>query len=422
MAEKLEAVERGEIKKLMFFLPPRHGKSELASNRFPAWYLGRNPSKRVIHSSYSATLSTKFSRGTRDLVDSSRYKMIFQTKLSDSIQTSDNWETSEGGGMLASGVGGSVTGHGADVFIIDDPVKNHEEAESEVFREKVWEWYRSVVRTRLEPGAAIILIMTRWHKQDLAGKLLEDQKDWDVIHLPAISERDNDLIGRVQGSALWPKRYDSEALANIKHDVGSRVWSSLYQGSPQDPETQIVKREWISWYNGLLPPKTSRTAGIDTATSKQTSADNMAMVDVCKDKEGWLYVDDVFCEKISVSPFANHVISQQKVKNYTRVWLESNNAGEAVKQRIEEVARENTVGVPIKAVATSTDKVVRVMEYQAMIENGTIKFNRNNPRVVKLVDHLIAFDGKGGEIDDDVDALGFAIKAHKATNVRITDI
>ena len=324
--------------------------------------------------------------------------------------------------MLASGVGGSVTGQGADIFIIDDPVKNHEEAESEVYRAKVWEWYRSVVRTRLEPGASLILIMTRWHQQDLAGKLLEGQNDWEIVNLPAIAEGENDQLGREEGEALWTKRFDIKALSDIKHDVGSRNWSSLYQGNPQDPETQIIRREWINWYNGTLPPKTKRTAGIDTATSKKTTADNMAMVDVCKDTDNFLYVDDALCEKLSVSAFANHVVTQHKVKKYTKIWLESNNAGEAVKQRIEEVARENTVGVPIQAVATSTDKVVRVMEYQPMIENGTMKFNRNNAKVVKLVDHLVAFDGTGGEVDDDVDGLGFAVKAHRKKEVRITEI
>jgi predicted phage terminase large subunit-like protein len=410
----------------MFFLPPRHGKSELTSVRFPAWVLGKTPSKRIIHSSYSALLSTKFSRQTRDLVNDKRHKIVFpDSNLSKDTKSSENWETTEGGGMIASGVGGSTTGFGADIFVIDDPVKNQQEAESETFRSKVWEWYRSVVRTRLEPKAAQVLIMTRWHKHDLAGKILEDQDDWDIVHLPAIADHKvnagPDLLNREQGAALWSYRYDEKVLENTKHDVGSRVWFALYQGSPKDPESQVIHREWIRWYDAL-PPETKRTAGIDTATSKKTSADNMAMVDACKDKEGYIYVDDALCEKLSVSSFAKHVVAQQAAKKYQSIWFELNNAGEAVKQRVEEVAREETVSVPIKGVQTTTDKVVRVMEFQALIENGTVRFNRNNPRVIKLVDHLVDFDGKGGEVDDDVDALGFAIKAHQKKRVAIHDL
>jgi predicted phage terminase large subunit-like protein len=311
--------------------------------------------------------------------------------------------------MLAAGVGGAITGFGADIFIIDDPFKNQQEADSEVARERVFEWYQSVVRTRLEPDGAIILIMTRWHQKDLAGRILENEDGWKIINLPAMAE-DQDQLGRTPGQALWPERYNEVALSELKNDVGSRVWQALYQGSPSDPESAIIKREWIRWYDAL-PPKCERFGGIDTATSQKTSADNMAFDDVCRCKEGFLWVDDVFCEKTTVTAFAKHVSNAHKVKRYSMIRIEKNNAGEAVKQRVDEVGRDDKTYPPVIAETTSTDKVVRVMEFQHLIENGTIRFRKGSKKIADLVEHLIAFDGRGSDVDDDVDALGFAIKA-----------
>lgn len=412
-------VERGEIKKLMIFCPPRHGKSELISYKFPTWFLGRNPDKRVIHSSYSASLSNTFSKKDRDLIQDKRYRLVFdEVNVRQDSRAGDHWDLQDfKGGMISSGVGGAITGYGADLFIIDDPVKNQEEAESEVMREKVWEWYKAVARTRLEPNGKQVLIMTRWHRHDLAGKILAEQDDWVVINLPALAE-ENDPLGRSVGQALWRSRYDEANLIQTQREVGSRVWNALFQGNPVDPASQIIKRHWIKYYKEL-PPECMRGGGIDTATSLKTSADNMAFVDVCRDQEGWLYVDDVFCEKITVSAFAHHVCNQHKIKNYSQIKLESNNAGEAVHQRIEEVGRETQSYPAINVEATTTDKVIRVMEFQHLIENGTIKFKEGNKKVADLIEHLISFDGKGSEIDDDVDALGFAIKAIKDDGVMI---
>jgi predicted phage terminase large subunit-like protein len=276
-------------------------------------------------------------------------------------------------------------------------------------RDKVWEWYRHVVLTRLEPGARIILIMTRWHRDDLAGRILAEDSDWDVLNLPAIDE---------DGNALWPERYSAKELEYVKVKVGSRVWASLYQGTPLDVESKKFRREWIQWYDNL--PKEDftlpRGAGVDTATSLKSASDNTALVDVCRDKNGFLYIDDVFCEKVTVSGFANHLVNQHAAKRYSMVKLEKNNAGEAFKQRIDEVSRERGVAVPVECEQTTTDKMVRAMEFQPLVENGTIRFRRGSKKVAELVEHLVNFDGKGGDTDDDVDALGFAIKAVLGSN------
>jgi predicted phage terminase large subunit-like protein len=412
LAEILERVDRGEIKKLMIFFGPRHGKSELVSCNFPAWYLGRNPDKRIIHTSYSESLSNEWSRRTRDIIEDEIYNAIFGITTDKDIRAVDSWRLrGRRGGMISIGVGGSATGHGADLFIIDDPIKNAQEAESEVYRDRLYEWYKMVARTRLEPNASIVLMMARWHQKDLAGKILENEKDWTVINIPALA-RENDPLGRSPGDALWPERYSREALMQIKHDIGSKAWASLFDGNPMDPESAIIHRDWIRWYKAL-PIEYERFGGIDTATSQKTSADNTSLVDVCKDWEGYLYVDEVFLEKPSVYGFANHVNAQHAATPYQRIKMESNNAGEAMKQRIDEVGRDPKTGSnpPVSLEQTTTDKVVRASQFAHLIENGTLRFKLGNPRIAALVDHLVNFDGKGSDVDDDVDALGFAIKA-----------
>lgn len=427
LCDVLDAVECGDLKRVVIQMPPRHGKSETVSRKFPSYYLGKHPDDNVILASYGYNLAKGFSRSNRDLIESRRYRMIFPIRTAHDSRSVGDWAIAgRKGGLLAAGVGGATTGFGAHLFIIDDPIKNKEEADSEVLREKHWDWYRSVVLTRLEPNARLVIMMTRWHQQDLVGKILEQAKEngtrdeWKVINFPAICEsQQKDELHRAKGDALWPARYDEKVLAKTKQQVGSRIWSALFQGNPMDPESQVISREWIQWYTEA-PIEQERFGGIDTATSTKTVNDHSALVDVCKDWEGKLYVDDVFLEKVSVRTLAKHVSSAHENKNYSLIRLEKNNAGEAIKQRIDEIGREDETYPPVVAVTTTTDKVVRVSEFAHLIENGTIRFKRKNPRVAALVEHLINFDGKGGDIDDDVDALGFAIKAAQGGAVLYT--
>lgn len=426
--QKLMALERGEFDNLMIFMPPRHGKSETASRKFPAWWLGRNPEHNIIMASYAQSLTRGFSRHVRDLIESRLYRSVFPITTSHDSRAVNDWNVQgHRGGLLAAGVGGAVTGYGANLFIIDDPVKNLEEAESALIREKVWEWYRSVVLTRMEPGGKKILIMTRWNQDDLAGRILKELKDetgdegeWEILDMCALVESKEqaklDPLGRQIGDPLWEQRYSTAKLLKVKKRVGSRIWSALFQQQPMDPESRKCLREWIRWYGeNELPPDVELTkgGGIDTATSTKTSADNMAFVEALRHVglSGYIFIDDVFCEKVSVRAFAKHVSNRQAVRKFQSVRLESNNAGEAIKQRIDEIGIEDGTYPPVKPVATSTDKMVRFLEWQHLIENGTIRFRRGKKKVAELVEHLINFDGTGSDVDDDVDAAGFAIKA-----------
>ena len=245
IAEKLEAVERGEIDRLMIFMPPRHGKSELASKRFPAWCLGRNPKRQIIAASYNSDLANDFGRNVRNIVAEPEFGQVFPgVGLAADSQAANRMNTNHGGAYVAAGVGTAVTGRGADIALIDDPFKDREEADSERRRDLVWDWYRSTLYTRLMPGGAIVLIQTRWHEDDLAGRLLEhDRGQWEVLELPAIN---------VSGEALWPEWYDIEALGRIKATIGPREWSALYQQKPQPDEGTFFRREWFQTW-GKLP-------------------------------------------------------------------------------------------------------------------------------------------------------------------------
>ena len=252
IAEKLMAVERGEIDRLIITTAPRHGKSQLASIHFPAWYLGRNPDRRIIATSYGAGLAYRMSRQARNVVIGPGWP--FPHRLADDLAQVQQWDIAgHRGGYIAAGSGGPITGSGAHLLLIDDPVRNQQDADSAAQRESLWDWYQSTAYTRLEDGGAVILIMTRWHADDLAGRLLAAQAAggdrWDVLHLPALAELD-DPLGREPGAALWPEKYDAAALARINVAIGSRAFAALYQGRPSNDESALLKREWWKFYGG----------------------------------------------------------------------------------------------------------------------------------------------------------------------------
>lgn len=243
------AVANGSLKRVIVTEPPRHGKSTLVSHYFPAWYLGAYPDKRVMLTSYEADFASTWGRKAREVLEEFG-PSLFGIKVSSKSSAADRWDIEgHAGGMVTAGMRGALTGKGADVLICDDPVKNAEEADSDLIQEKIFDWWKSTAYTRLEPNAAIVIVMTRWNKKDLVGRLLDEMEEggeeWTVIDLPAIATEDDDILGRKIGEALWPERYDEEALMKIKVNQPSRWWWSLYQGSPINPEGSMFKREWF---------------------------------------------------------------------------------------------------------------------------------------------------------------------------------
>lgn len=261
LCSKLEAVERGEIKRLMVFMPPRHGKSEVVSKKFPAWFLGKNPEKEIIITSYSADLAHDFSRIARDTLNEWGPR-LFGVKVAQASAAVNAWGI-EGipgpdgkpkkyrGGLKAAGAGGAITGRGAHVAIIDDPFKGIEDSGSPTIRQKVFEWYKAVLWTRLAPGGAIILVMTRWHEDDLAGRLIDEMQNdgekWDIVNLPGLAE-ENDILGREKGQGLWIERFGQDYYEKLRTTLGSMVFEALYQQRPRPAEGAIFRRKWIKHY------------------------------------------------------------------------------------------------------------------------------------------------------------------------------
>lgn len=268
LIEKLQDFADGKIKRLMVFMPPRHGKSELASRRFPAWLLGRNPRAKIIATSYAAELASSFNRDVQRIIDEPKFKELFpETRLvgpgvkseKSWLRNNDIFEIVDHGGFYrCAGVGGAITGLGGDFLIVDDPFKNYEEAKSPTIRRRVFEWYTSTLYTRQEQNAGILIIQTRWHEDDLAGMLRqmesksEDADRWEVVNFPAILETPDSADPREVGRALWPEKYDERWMASTRIALGSFQFSALYQQNPTPDEGQFVKSSWLKTYD--VPP------------------------------------------------------------------------------------------------------------------------------------------------------------------------
>lgn len=303
ICQALDKVVDGEIRFLIIEAPPRHSKSIHVSQLFPSFIVGKNPDHSVIVSSYSGDLATDHGRETRNLIKGKKYQNTFNTKLSPDSDSKSKWNTQKldakgkewinaKGAYNAAGVGGSITGRGADVLIIDDPLKDREEADSEVIREARWKWLRSVARTRLSPKGAMVIMHTRWHEDDMIGRITDGEKTkeswidyfdflergldgnkWVRLTLKAIAEEDEAM--RKKGEALWPKRYNLEELSDIKNSLGPYEWSALYQQEPVDDESREFKQAWFkqSTFEKLERMKTRKFATIDTALKAKEGAD-----------------------------------------------------------------------------------------------------------------------------------------------------
>ncbi|QGG53903.1 phage terminase large subunit [Lysinibacillus pakistanensis] len=251
ICDVLQRVADGEQLSILIEMPPRHGKSMTVTESFPSFYLGKNPSKRVIAAAYSDGLAKKFGRLNRNKFNEFAYE-LFGERMSGSNAAVKDWSIEgKAGGMIATGIGGSITGQGADLMIIDDPIKNIKEAMSQTIRDNIWDEWEATLSTRLHDGASVIVIMTRWwHEDDLIGRLLaRSPRIWIRLRLPAIAEDENDLLGREIGEPLCPELgFDKQWAKDKKAEVGSRTWASLFQQHPAPAGGSIFKREWIRYY------------------------------------------------------------------------------------------------------------------------------------------------------------------------------
>ena len=274
MADAFERVARGDLKRLIINMPPRHTKSEFASYLLPSWFLGKYPEKKIIQTAHTAELAVGFGRKVRNLVSSDEYRKVFDTVLSSDSKAAGRWNTDAGGDYFAIGVGGAVTGKGADLLIIDDPHSEQEAKQGNpaVF-DNVYEWVTSGPRQRLQPGGAIIIVMTRWSKRDLTGQILknagkEGVDQWEIIDFPAIMP---------SGTPLWPAFWSKEALESLKAELPVAKWEAQYQQNPTSEEGAIIKREhWRIWEKDHAPDCDYIIQSWDTAFEKNNRADYSA--------------------------------------------------------------------------------------------------------------------------------------------------
>lgn len=401
IAEKLEAVERGDIDRLMIFMPPRHGKSELASKRFPAWCLGRKPTRQIIAASYNSDLASDFGRNVRNIVAEPEFGQVFPgVSLAPDSQAANRMNTNYGGAYVAAGVGTAVTGRGAHIALIDDPFKDREEADSERRRDLVWDWYRSTLFTRLMPGGAVVLIQTRWHEDDLAGRLLEAEGDqWEVLDLPAIDNA---------GQALWPEWYPVPVLERIKATVGAREWSALYQQKPQPDEGTFFKREWFKTWDKLPP---LRFYGTSDYAVTDGGGDYTIHRVWGVDAEGNAYRVDGWRGQTAADEWIERKLDLI-AKHKPLAWFgEGGVIQKAIEPMLKRRMRDRKVFCRLEWLPSVADKPTRARSFQAMASMGRVFFEPG----ADISEHLVFPAGKH---DDDVDnssLIGRAIdQAHPA--------
>lgn len=392
----LNRIANGEQLNLIVEIPPRHGKSALITETFPSYYLMKNPDKKVISTAYSDNLARKFGRLNRN-----KFKALggelFEQYISEDNSSAGDWSTAKDGGMISTGIMGSLTGEGSDLMIIDDPVKNKHEAYSKTYRDRIWDEWEATLSTRLHDNASVIVVQTRWHEDDLTGRLLENKgRDWIRIRIPAIAEED-DLLGREVGEALAPELgYDEEWAENKKIESGTMTWNALFQQRPSAVTGSIFKRKWIQFYETL--PSRIDYYSLSWDLAVKDGEDNDYSVGQCWAVVGAdRYLIDQVREKLGFTDMIKTVRAFKNKHSQAReIIIEDKANGPAV---INTLKRE----IPgIVAFNPKGSKAERAMAASVLFESGNVFLPKNAQWVHDYVEELVSFPG--GKYDDAVDS------------------
>lgn len=411
-AQYLERAQRREIKRLMIFEPPRHGKSKLVSEMFPAWVLGKDPSEQFMICTHTQQLSDTFSRNVRNVIGMDEYQALFpQTQVSADNATVQRWTLDKftRPAMLSLGIGGSPVGQGAKFLIVDDPIGDASEAESQLQRDRLYQWYTDTIYPRLEPQAVIILMMQRWHEDDLAGRLLKEQirgEKWTVLDLPALA-LENDPLGRAPGEPLWSDRFGVDDLLRIKQ-VNPRSFEAKYQQRPRPAEGALFKRNWLRIVDAA-PADLKWVRYYDLAYSQRQQADNTATIAGALGSDGTLYLRRGRAGKLE-SPDQRKLIKAIMLdERETRHGIEKAIHGGPL---VQDLMRDpELMGVSFAAVDVSLNiadrKYVLARPVADRAETGKVAFVRESVNddgwINDWIDELCAFPY--GEHDDRVDAV-----------------
>lgn len=423
ICERLEKfsddVIAGKSPRLMLFMPPRHGKSEIASINFPAWHLGRAPTHDFIASSYASGLTMGFSRKIRGMLRDPRYTAVFPgTKLDPENQSVETWMTLKGGTYVAAGVGGGITGKGANVLLIDDPVKNAEDADSATAQGVNWDWYTSTAYTRLAPGGGILVIQTRWNENDLSGRIIEQMEElaelgekhdeWEIVEYPAIALEDERF--RKQGEALHPARYDETALTRIRHSVGERVWWALYQQKPTAQDGSYFTRNMFKFYDGPAPGRGALHVyqAWDFAIGQKEENDFTVGVTVGVDENDEMWVLDVVKGKWDAMEIVENVLDQYVQWRPHLVGMEEGHIRMAIGPFLEKRMRERRLtSMAIEKLPPGRrDKAARARPLQGRMQQGMVKWPRHAIWMDMVQSEFLGFMA-GAKHDDIVDAFAW---------------
>jgi predicted phage terminase large subunit-like protein len=404
--EALERLERGEIERLMIECPPRHGKSYLCSWLLPAWYIGRHPDQNIMHVSYGAALANDFGSRIRNTLSDPRFIRIFpHAELRPDSRAMNRFTTSAGGNYFGLGYGGPVTGRGANVLLIDDPIKSMAEAQSAAHRQTLRSYYESTLYTRLEPGARVVLISTRWHEDDLSGWLQRESEDpWTVITLPAIAEPD-DPLGRPEGHALWPERYPAAKLAKIRRQIGSIAWLSEYQQRPAAIEGGTFKRSWWGTYDTAPEKLRDIVFSLDTAFKVGRTNDYSVILVIGVTREHNYFLLDMVRGRYELPDLIRKAEAlAERWPSVDRVLIEDKASGQSLIQVLRRSAGNHFSVIPIEV---DSDKLSRAIAATPVVEAGRAFLPRNARWLSDFLDELSSFPS--APHDDITDAFAQAI-------------
>jgi predicted phage terminase large subunit-like protein len=411
MARAFERVASGKCKRLIINMPPRHTKSEFASYLLPAWFLGKYPGKKVIQTSHTAELAVGFGRKVRNLVDSEVYGQIFPgVALQSDSKAAGRWNTNAGGDYFAIGVGGAVTGKGADILIIDDPHSEQEAALAEINPEvydKTYEWYTSGPRQRLQPGGSIVIVMTRWSKKDLTGQVLKSAaqrsgEEWEVIEFPAILP---------SGNPLWPQFWSLDELSALKNELPNQKWMAQYMQSPTSDASAIVKREWWQIWERDDPPSCEFVLqSWDTAFEKTNRADYSACTtwgvfyqpDDAGITQANIILLNAFRQRMEFPLLKKKAIEEFKEWDPDSIIIEKKASGAPL------IYELRAMGIPVQDFTPSkgNDKISRLNAVSDIFASGRV-WIPGTQWAEEVVDEVASFPG--GEHDDYVDSVSMAL-------------
>ena len=404
IAKKFEDIANGKIKRLIVNMPPRHTKSEFASYLFPAWMVGKNPKLKVIQTTHTGELAVRFGRKMKNLVDTSEFAQVFEDcKIAADSKAAGRWETNKGGEYYAAGIGGAITGRGADLLIIDDP-HSEQDALSETAMDSAYEWYTSGPRQRLQPGGAIVIVMTRWSTKDLTGKLLNAQTEpkadkWEVVEFPAIMPSNN---------PVWPNYWKLEELEAVKASLSEAKWQAQWQQNPTSEEGSIIKREWWKeWRKKDIPDLIHIIQSYDTAFSKKETADFSAIttwgVFYPQYKGPHVILLDVRKGRWDFPELKKIALEEYKYWEPETVIIEAKATGTPLTHELRQI------GVPVVNFTPSkgNDKHVRVNSVAPLFEAGKIYYPADKRWAEEVIEECAAFPY--GEYDDLVDSTTQAL-------------